>query len=68
MDISPKNILIHAYKRKLYLIDFGFAVEQPGAPRGGTRHYMAPELYMDSENCTSACDMWSVGIVYFMNG
>jgi hypothetical protein len=47
-DIKPENIVVNwglDGKKSVYLIDFGFATDQPVTARDcGTRAYMAPEL------------------------
>ncbi len=76
MDIKPENILIES-TNSLTLIDFGFSVQydttteknsHPPKYRGGSALYSAPEITLrelGKEEISSACDIWSVGIVFF---
>lgn len=66
-DIKPENIMIQEFKgQNVYkLTDLGFAKDskqQPATSFVGTKEYMAPELYSDTEY-TVTVDYWSFGTV-----
>ncbi|XP_063040819.1 uncharacterized protein LOC134435706 [Engraulis encrasicolus] len=75
-DIKPANILVSERSKTAYLTDWGlanmkdslaqFGAAAPGemcGPRyAGSELYMAPELLLNNERCTSMSDMWSLGL------
>lgn len=67
-DVKPANILIHA-DGTAKLGDFGLAQHRPRAlrpgyaPRVGTPHYTAPELWR-SEPATPSTDVYALGATY----
>lgn len=68
-DIKPQNILVK--ERKVYITDFGLAIDWKTLGRSTTkgdhgpitRQYAAPEV-MDNEPRNTSADIWSLGCVY----
>lgn len=70
LDLKPENIVcISPNSNQIKLIDFGIAkVLQDGQVVKaiyGTRDYIAPEV-LNYEPLTTACDMWSFGVVTYV--
>jgi serine/threonine protein kinase/formylglycine-generating enzyme required for sulfatase activity len=68
-DVKPSNILIDTQGRPV-LVDFGIAQrsanqDQPGARRGGTQPYMAPECTDLLQPPTRRSDVYSLGVVMY---
>lgn len=68
-DVKPENFLYADREAEfLKLIDFGFSKFRPQGARMktacGTMAYVAPEVL--SEQYTSQCDVWSVGVIAFL--
>lgn len=66
LDIKPVNILIDQYGRPK-LADFGFCVQNEMIPKYiiGTRPYMSPEMIQRNVSNIFACDVWSLGILFY---
>jgi serine/threonine protein kinase len=71
-DIKPENLMLDG-RRNLKIIDFGFAVKDPGgcddhemwlSTRCGTRHYAAPEVLAGNDHRIDGkkADVWACGI------
>lgn len=71
-DVKPDNILVDIIdnKIKLYLADFGLAVQLPCVysyrniknPLRGSPLYMAPEILCENQYYDEKVDVWSTGI------
>jgi eukaryotic-like serine/threonine-protein kinase len=69
-DVKPSNILVDDDGR-VVLLDFGLVAEMsdrgdPGAPRGGTPGYMAPEQLMGAA-IGPAADWYAVGVMLYQS-
>ena len=72
-DIKPENLLLtseNPLSARLMLADFGMSRMEDRSgrmmTRCGTWHYMAPEVRRGKRGYTRACDMWSLGIVFYL--
>ncbi|KAJ8907857.1 hypothetical protein NDN08_007961 [Rhodosorus marinus] len=69
-DLKPENILLDG-KGHVKLADFGLSKKLAGGRDGrayslcGTRHYIAPELFLQKGYRQSA-DIWSLGILLYV--
>jgi len=69
-DLKPENILLDG-KGHVKLADFGLSKKLAGGRDGrayslcGTRHYIAPELFLQKGYKQSA-DIWSLGILVYV--
>jgi serine/threonine-protein kinase PknK len=60
-DVKPANIVIGADRARL--VDFGLsAAAQQAQPSGGTRRYLAPEVFGGGEGDARARDLWALGV------
>ncbi|ERF71043.1 hypothetical protein EPUS_03323 [Endocarpon pusillum Z07020] len=63
-DITPQNIL---YTKVDNFVLAGFSVARFGRPEsetfGGTLKYLAPEMYAEASEVTTAVDVWSLGVL-----
>ncbi|CAK90113.1 unnamed protein product (macronuclear) [Paramecium tetraurelia] len=67
-DIKPENVLI-SKDFVIKICDFGFAIiaNQPNAKlRGGSEGYTAPELLINQNYDPKKCDMFSLGVLFFV--
>ncbi|CAD8088702.1 unnamed protein product [Paramecium primaurelia] len=67
-DIKPENALI-SKDFVIKICDFGFAIiaNQPNAKlRGGSEGYTAPELLINENYDPKKCDMFSLGVLFFV--
>lgn len=68
-DIKPANVLIDKHGR-LKLTDFGLANDigsNDKAPAfAGSRAYMAPELFAMRQTDHFLCDIWALGVTFFV--
>jgi serine/threonine protein kinase len=71
-DIKPENILIHSKTNDAYVVDFGLATTaKTSSDWVGTVDYMSPQMVMlvtgkdPKVQHTQACDIWSVGAVWY---
>jgi hypothetical protein len=59
-DVKPANIVIGAERARL--VDFGLSgAAHQALPSGGTRRYLAPELFAGGESDARARDLWALG-------
>ena len=76
-DVKPENLLLAAADGwDLKLSDFGFATDKPPVSGKYTPMYAAPEVLKSSASrqmlggrgipYTSACDVWSLGVVMYI--
>ena len=76
-DLKPQNIIMRNNKNieEIAIIDFGLAsfvdVDQYLYERCGTPGFVAPEIFAYqgpqlSENYNEKCDVFSVGIIFYM--
>jgi serine/threonine protein kinase len=64
-DLNPANILLTQGGGSVKIIDFGVA-QTPSAPRAATRGtmpYMAPELFDEDREPSTACDVYSFAVL-----
>lgn len=74
MDLKPSNILIK-YENGEYipkLIDFGISHKNPHADNitetvVGTKAFMAPEQFYNNKPIVHNTDLWSFGVIVFIN-
>ncbi len=60
-DVKPANIIIGEGRARL--IDFGLSGSaQQVVPTGGTRRYLAPEVFSGGEGDARARDLWALGV------
>jgi serine/threonine-protein kinase len=66
-DIKPSNILIEHGTGKVYLTDFGVAMDSGSdhAPWGGTLAYMSPEQRRREKTVDHRADIYALGVVAF---
>jgi len=71
-DIKPENFIFVSESQDslMKLCDFGLSIFQTDIkctlkPQVGSPYYMAPEIIRQS-NYTTKCDIWGVGIIFFM--
>lgn len=72
-DLKIDNIMIEEDRRtgkhKCFLIDFGFAVQQPPTEPikniCGTPNYMAPEIHSRMKHFGGPGDIWALGVIFF---
>lgn len=63
-DLKPENIM-YSSEGILKMLDFGLSMQAGGysfEAMVGTKYYIAPEVVRNS-TFTSACDIWSLGII-----
>eukprot|EP00826_Nyctotherus_ovalis_P016295 TRINITY_DN1470_c0_g4_i3.p1 TRINITY_DN1470_c0_g4~~TRINITY_DN1470_c0_g4_i3.p1 ORF type:complete len:460 (+),score=131.30 TRINITY_DN1470_c0_g4_i3:102-1481(+) len=66
-DLKPENIMYSA-QGVLKIIDFGLSMHANTfsiLKTAGTKYYIAPEI-LKSGTFTTACDMWSLGILFYI--
>ncbi|MEM7348837.1 MAG: protein kinase, partial [Chloroflexota bacterium] len=63
-DLKPSNVL--ATDGTVQVLDFGLSISQGAniASRGGTLHYMAPEL-LDKAEASEASDLYAAGVIAY---
>jgi serine/threonine protein kinase len=59
-DLKPENLLI-SEKFQVKVCDFGFALKV-----GGSEGYNAPEIFTLSDLDMKKCDIFSLGVVFFV--
>lgn len=68
-DIKPANVLIDRHGR-LKLTDFGLANDTGSNDKApafaGSRAYMAPELFQMRQTDLFQCDIWALGVTFFV--
>lgn len=68
-DLKPSNCLLSKNDLVVKISDFGLSVlagnEQCLTTRCGTLHYMAPEIFLDT-NYGKPVDMWALGVMAHM--
>jgi serine/threonine-protein kinase PknK len=63
-DVKPSNIVVGGSRARL--VDFGLSgAAQQAQPSGGTRRYLAPEVFAGGEGDARARDLWALGVVLF---
>jgi serine/threonine-protein kinase PknK len=61
-DVKPANIVLGGERARL--VDFGLSgAAQQAQPTGGTRRYLAPEVFAGGEGDARARDLWALGVV-----
>ncbi|XP_059055179.1 twitchin-like [Achroia grisella] len=70
LDLKPENIIcLSPNSRQVKIIDFGLARMLDNGNNVkviyGTKDYIAPEI-LNYEKMTTACDMWTLGVVTYM--
>ena len=66
-DLKLQNIIYHPEKKKTKIIDFGLAttLEEAFEAKVGSPIFMSPQV-IRGEKYTYRCDIWSLGIVFYM--
>lgn len=66
-DIKPENVVIGEDDDKARLLDFGLAQTSAmkAELRGGTPHYMAPEMLLEKAPASERGDLYAVGVVLY---
>ena len=60
-DVKPANIIVAAGHARL--VDFGLSgAAQQVEPAGGTAHYLAPEVFAQTDGDARARDLWALGV------
>jgi transcriptional regulator with GAF, ATPase, and Fis domain len=59
-DVKPSNIVIGEGRARL--VDFGLSGAASAPLTGGTRRYLAPEVFADSAGDARARDLWALGV------
>lgn len=60
-DVKPANIIVGEGRARL--VDFGLSGSaQQAVPTGGTRRYLAPEVFSGIEGDARARDLWALGV------
>jgi len=60
-DVKPANIIVAESRARL--VDFGLSgAAQQIVPTGGTRRYLAPEVFRSGDGDARARDLWALGV------
>mmetsp|Transcript_41962 Transcript_41962/g.115769 ORF Transcript_41962/g.115769 Transcript_41962/m.115769 type:complete len:577 (+) Transcript_41962:31-1761(+) len=69
-DLKPENFILMGKDLTVKLIDFGLATRCGEGQRmkgiAGTQAYMAPEMFLGSQEYDKAVDIWSLGVILFI--